>query len=285
REKLVLVRQAERLLFPRASQDEEEPADAAAPGSRERVFLESVERKSASIWLVLESSQLLRNRILGKRLAASAFLIPCPVPTHFEIPGWLDERAAGLGKRLDTMAKELLVRAHGPDPGTLAGEIEKLALYANGNDDIDVGMVREFLTGSVEFAVFSLTNAIESRDREQAVFFARRIALQGMRDQRGRREDGERSAHRALAMLAGTVQGMLRAKVALARRLSAGDFAAEEALSHWRAGKLLEAAGRFSMPELRRMTGMAADQLRRVHDTGGDPLVALETMAVKFTLK
>ena len=65
--------------------------------------------------------------------------------------------------------------------------------------------------------------------------------------------------------------------------VSAGDFAAEEKLSPWRAGKLLEAAGRFELPELRRMVGLAADQLRRVHDTGGDPLLALESMAVKFT--
>ncbi len=287
REKLVLVRQAERLLFPtRGGAGGEEGAGAdAAPADRDKAFLDGLERQPAATWLFLESAQLPKNRTLGKRLAAAAFLIPCPEPTQREIPGWLAERAAGLGKRLDDAAVDLLVRAHGADPGVLAGELEKLALFAGEAADIGAGVVGEFLTGRIEFDIFGFTNAVEARDRRQAVMYARRIALQGTRDQRGKREDGERSAHKALSMLAGTVQGLVRARVALARRLPAADFAAEERLSPWRAEKLLEAARRFELPELRKMLGAAAEQLRRAHDTGGDALLALETLAVRLTAK
>lgn len=289
REKLIVVRQAERILFPQAARraaaegEGEEEGESGSAGGREKLFLERLEKWPAAIWLFAESSQLPKNRILGKRLAAAACLIPCPRPNQRELPEWLAGRVAAMGKKVEDEALDLLIRAHGGELGVLAGELDKLALFAGANDMIDVGMAREFFAGTVEFDIFGLSNAVEARDRRQAVLYARRIALQGTRDQRGKREDGERSAHKAMSILAGSVQGMVRARIAMARRLEAAAFAAEEKLSPWRAARVMEAAGRFQLTELRRMLGDVAGQLRRMHDTGGDPLLALETMAVRLT--
>lgn len=278
KEKLVLVRQAERIFFSAAAQGREKPS-----GDREAAFTGLLENPPARIWLVVESSQLPKNRTMGKRLSEHCRLVPCPLPTGRDIPAWLAGRARAEGKRMDDAAVDLLTRAHGTDLGVLAAELEKLILFAGEDDAIDAGTVSEFLTGSVEFDIFGFTNAVEARDAEQAVRFARRIATQGTRDQRGKREGAESSAHKVMSMLAGTVRGLLRARVALARGADAGSFASEEGISPWRAGRLLEASARFSLRELRLMAAYAAEQMRSAHDTGGDPLLSLELMAVRFT--
>ncbi len=285
KDKLVVVRQADRLLFPTSGKaaEEADAGDASGRGDREKAFVACLEKPAARTWLAIESPSLPRNRVLGKKVAETCFPIPCPQPNAREIPAWLLERAAGLGKRLDDEAIDLLHRAHGQDLGVLAGELEKLALFAGDGPDIDAAMVGEFLTGTIEFDIFGFTNAVEARNARQAVFYARRIAMQGTRDQRGKREDGEKSAHKVLAMVAGTVQGLLKARVALAAGMKSGDFASAEKLAPWRAGKLLEAAGRFELPELRRNAAYTADQMRRAHDTGGDALLSLELLAVKLT--
>lgn len=283
KEKLIIVRQAERLLFPGLGKKDESAEPREGGGSREKGFVHCLDKPPRGIWLFLETSQLPKNRTLGKRLAAEAAVVPCPSPTQRDIPVWLSGRARDLGIRMDDAAMDLLMRAHGPEMGVLAGELDKLALFAGEGGTVDAAAVGEFLTGRIEFDIFGFTNAVEARDADRAVFFARRIALQGTRDQRGKKEDGEKSAHRVLSMLAGTVQSLLRANVARARRLDSAEFAAAEKLSPWRADKLYAAAAKFQLRELRTMARMAADQLRRVHDTGGDPLLALETMAVRFT--
>lgn len=285
KDKLVIVRQAEKILFSSSSKNDElSGADAAkAVGGREKAFLERIEKPPSSTWLVLDTAQLPRNRTLGKRIAETFLCVPCPQPYPGDIPPWLAQRAQCLGKTLDDEAADLLCRAHGVNLGELAGEIDKLALFAGEGKRIDADMVSEFLTGTIEFDIFGFTNAVEARDRKRAVHFARRIAVQGTRDQKGKREDGVRSAHRVLSMLAGTVQGLLRARLAGARNLSPGEFAAAEKLSPMRADKLIEASLRFSLRELRVMAREVAEQMRRAHDTGGDPLLSLELMAVRFT--
>ncbi len=284
KDKLVIVRQAEKPLFGQAGRTEEEEAPAAKAGEREQGFIERLENPGKRIWLILETAQLPKNRTLGKRVAQHCRVIPCPTPTQRDIPPFLRARAKESGVRIDDEAIDLLTRAYGTNLGLLASEMEKLALYAGEGKDIDAAAAGKFLAGAIEFDVFGFTNAIEARNPEQALFYARRITTQGTRDQKGKREDGEKSSHRIMAMLAGTVQNLLRAAVALARGTPADEFAAREKLSPWRAGKLYQASGNFTIRELRLMAAFAADQIRRTHDTGGDVALALELMAVKFTV-
>lgn len=285
KDKLVVVRQAERLLFP-AGRSAGEQGDGGAEAQsvgKEKLFVDYLDRPASGIWLALETAQLPKNRVMGKKLAAQCRLVPCPELNLREAQRWLSARAGSLGKRLGAEAAETLLMAHGADLGVLASEVDKLALFVGEEETIDAEAVGQFLTGTVEFDIFGLTNAVEERNAAAAVSFARRIAVQGSRDQRGKRDDGERSAHRALAMLAGSAQGLLRAGTALMEKTPPGDFAAAEKLSPWRAERLLRAAGRYNLRELRLMAGMTADMIRRSHDTGGDARLALELLAVGLT--
>lgn len=282
REKLVIVRQADRLLFPRSAAASQGDAPAKAGPQSEGRLLDMAESPAKGIWLLLETSQLPKNRNAGKRLAAWPARIPCPELRPNELPGWLDETAGKLGKRLSREAAGLLVQAHGNNLSLLASELEKLSLFAAGRDEIDIDTVREFMTGTVEFDIFGLTNAVEERDAARAVSFARRITAQGARDQSGKRKDGRSSSHQALALLAASASNLLAAGVARAEGKGAADLASEIGASPWRAEKLLAAARLYSLPELRRMASLTAEQLKATHDTGGDAQLALETLAVRL---
>lgn len=285
RDKLVIVRQAEKILFPGSGGVDAGEAEAASgkPGNWEKAFLERVDNPPSGAWLFLECASLPRNRTLGKRLSAAVRTIPCPQPNAREIPVFLREWAQGLGRGLGDEAADLLLRAYGTDLGQLTAEIGKLALFAPEGRDVDADMVREFLTGSIEYDIFAFTNAVEARDSHTAVMYSRRITGQGARDQKGKREDGEKTAHKVMVILAGTMGQMLRARVTMAKGGTPDEFAREEKLSPWRAGRLFESAGRFSLRELRRMVSFMADQVRRTHDTGGDVQLSLETAAVVLT--
>ncbi len=280
RDKLVIVRQAERVLFPAGGKS---AGDAAAASAREKAFLDRIAHPSPRTWLVLETAQLPGNRTLGKAIAAGASVIPCPLPAQRELPAFLAARAGEAGRRIEPQAAELLIRAHGADPGALAREVDKLALFAPEGAAIDVPSVETFLTGTIEFDIFQFTNAVEAKDRREAVRYARRIAGQGTRDQKGRREDGGKSAHKVLFMLSSSAELLLRAGTARAAGRGAEDFSAAAGLSPWRGEKLYAAAAKFSLRELRRMVECAAEQMRRSHDTGGDAALSLELMAVRFT--
>lgn len=285
KDKLVLVRQAERILFSTSSNAESETSGTsqAKPGQWEKSFLERIDNPPSDSWLFLETASLPGNRVLGKRLAATVFIIPCPSPTARELPVFLRDQAAEQGRGLEDEAADLLVRAHGSDVGRLMTEIEKLSLFAPEGGVIDADMVRQFLTGSIEYEIFAFTNAVEARNAREAVLYSRRITSQGARDQKGKREDGEKTAHKVLIILAGTIAQLLRAKVAMSSGSGATEFSRDEKLSPWRAEKLFESARRFSMPELRRMTTYMADQVRRAHDTGGNVQLAVEQIAVMLT--
>ncbi len=290
KEKLVLVRDAGRVLFPTAGKGGDEAADTVPltansgnkPRDREKAFVDCLEKPASRIWLLLETADLPQNRILGKRLKEHALIVPCPQPNQRELAPWLQERAKQAGKILADTALDLLFRSHGSDPGLLASEVDKLILFADAADRIDAAMVGEFLTGTIEFEFFGYTNAIEQKNLKDALFFARRIAIQGSRDQKGKRENAESSAHRILAMLATTLQNLMKARLAASRRLDAHAFAGEEKIAPYRAEMLLSSSLRYSPRELRRMLSYAAEQIRRSHDTGGDVLLSLELMAVQF---
>lgn len=283
KDKLVVVRQAERALFPVSRAGDEAEAPTGKAGEREKAFVDRLEKPAPRLWLILETAQLQRNRVLGKRLAEFGTVIPCPQPTQRDIPEWLFGQAASLGARLDDAAADLLLRAHGTDLGVLAAELDKLALFAGEGTHIDADMVGQFLTGTIEFDVFSLTNAVEAHNARQAAYYARRVTMQGARDQKGKKEDGDRAAHRILFMVAGSVMTLLRARIAMAAGLSSGEFASTEKISPWRADKVYDACRAYELPQLRRMAAHAADQLRRAHDTGGDAALSLETTVIRFT--
>ncbi|MBX3023965.1 DNA polymerase III subunit delta [bacterium] len=85
----------------------------------------------------------------------------------------------GAGKRLTPGARQLLVRRAGSQAGVLAGELEKLCLYAGDAATIDEAAVRESVRDLAESWVFDFTKALAQRQAGAAVAQLRALFAQG----------------------------------------------------------------------------------------------------------
>ncbi len=284
-EKAIVLKQADRLLAPpsqgRSQEETAEDAKNQRLQADEERFRAYVESPASSAWLVIACEKLNRQRKLGKTLARAAQCVPCPSLTKpAEILPWLRRTAKALGKRLAPEAADLLFAAHGGNLGSLHAELEKLAIFVDDAPTIEHQDAQAFFTGSEAFEIFGLTNAVEARDLEKALVFSRRILTYGMREAGGKRSDRTGSAHRALAMLARTIEHILAARIHLQRARDAGGLAAALGISPWRAEHLAKAARRYSVAELRRILRHVAEAIHRSHSTGGDVASCLEQSVV-----
>ncbi len=267
--RVLIVRSADKTLYPQGE------GDAAV--AMQKKFVDYLKSPATETWLILECDSLNRQRITGKALASSATVIPCPqLNRQGDVAVWLKSAARKYNKSLDHGVAEMLYTAHGGNLGNLWTEIEKLSLYIGDNPTITTTDVEKFLTGTVEFDVFGLTNAIEQRDLTLALSFARRICSQGTRDQSGKRSDVDSSAHQALAMLARTMEQIFQTRIVQDRGGDEKDVASEVGTSPWRGKKLLESAALFPVSELRLILSSLAALVKGTHDTGSDPHLALE---------
>jgi DNA polymerase-3 subunit delta len=231
--------------------------------------------------LIIECEKLPKNRVIGKALAANSLVVPCPILSRSgDVATWLQMAAKETGKRLEAGVSDILFTAHGGQLGKLHGELQKLSIYVGQKETIQSEDVEAFLSGSVEFDVFGLTNSIEARDLGGALGFAKRICMQGTRDADGKKSDGQASAHRTLSMLASTIEGILGARVAMGQGASREDVASAVGTTPWRAERLMAAAGRYSIADLRRIVRTLAEEMRSTHDTGGDISFSLEKCVI-----
>lgn len=274
-EKLVVLRQADTLLFGKSGGEEE--GTRTPPSHR---LAEWVATPTSGMWLLLDLKSAPRNRILGKALGKTA-VVPCPPMTRqADTHAWLQAVAREEGKTLAPGVADLLFTAHGNRLGDLAGEMAKLTLYVGERETIEPDDVTAFLSGSVEFNAFGLTNAIEARDLKKALHFARLVAGVGSRDPTGKRIDAVGSVHRALAMVARVMEDLCQYRAHVGSGRPPREIAAEVGGSPFRAGPLLEAASQFPASEIRRLLDLIAGEIHATHDTGGDPFVSLERVCI-----
>lgn len=264
--RVILLRRGDRTLFPTGGADER----------AQEAFCALLDAPGEDLWLLLETEGSFGQFALGKRLAKSAHVVPCPeIRRPQEAEAFLRETARRKEKDLDREAASLLVQAHGTHLGTLASEVEKLVAHAGDAPAISAADVEQFLTGSFEFDVFGLTNAVEARDLSQALLYAGRILRIGTRDTQGRHTDAAGSAHRALSMLASTLENLLVARIALAEGADDATIAGRLRTSPFRARHLARAAREHSVSDLRRSLDAVAHEIHATHDTGGDPELSL----------
>ncbi len=265
-ERIVVLRRGEGTLFPQGGAEE----------SAGESFSRLVENPGEDLHLLLECAGSHGQYALGKLLAKAAHGIPCPeIRRPEEAHSFLADLARRDGKSLPGEAAEMLIRAHGLALGTLAGELEKLIVYVGEEPAISIDDVETFLTGSIEFAVFGLTTAVEDGALPRALTFAGRILHIGTRDAQGRRSDADSSAHRALAMLSHTLENLLAARVAMAEGAEDEELASRLRISPFRARHLARAARRHPVAHLRQALGALASEIHATHDSGGDPARSL----------
>lgn len=83
----------------------------------------------------------------------------CVPPSERDLPGWVMSRAKKIGLKLDAPAARVLAELIGPDPLTLASELEKLLAYSAGNVVRDAD-VRELVSRAKEHKGWELADAV-----------------------------------------------------------------------------------------------------------------------------
>jgi DNA polymerase III subunit delta len=100
-------------------------------------------------------------------------------PRQRDLPRRLVADAAERGFRLDPAAARLLVQRMGANPLRLAGELDRLALWAGEGGEVSAADLEAMVSDTSEAAVWSLSDALLEGDAEQALEISERLLAQG----------------------------------------------------------------------------------------------------------
>ncbi len=279
-EKIILFRRAQRSLFVAGTVEV-----SSKKISPVQSLAEYIKNPTTSNFFVIEVEKINKQRIIGKAMSA-AVTIPCPVLIRqSDVIQWMKSEARIVNKELNSEAASILHRAYGSDLGVLASEIGKLTLYIGAEHVITPADVEQFLSGTVEFSIFELTNALERRDLARALKYARLICEQGSRDQSGKKQDGLSSAHQFMALISSLLENLIHTRAMIAEQLSSNEIIQELGVHPKRAEGIIRTANNFTLEELQYALKTMAMEMKSTHDTGADPKLSLERVVIAICKK
>jgi DNA polymerase III delta subunit len=176
--RVIIMHDAERLLSPKRKDDEEGPEAAAPSGKRKRVLtpLEELEAYFEApeplTTVVFAAGQLDANRRLVKQLRGRAIVVDSgSLDSETDAAKWIKGRLDRDELAIDDVAIRELLKATGLELGTIRAEIEKLALYAAGENKITVTHVRDVVIPQDEAPgeKFPMSRALQNSDVKLAL--------------------------------------------------------------------------------------------------------------------
>lgn len=161
--RVVVVHEAERLLSPKRSKEDDEDAQPALPetGGRKKrapaptspaeeleAYFESPEPMTT---LVFVAGPLDGNRRLVKALRKRATVVDCgTLETRQEAEAWIRKRLEKDELSVDPRALALLLEATGLSLGRIRAEVEKVVLYAAGESTVSERHIRDLVVPETE---------------------------------------------------------------------------------------------------------------------------------------
>jgi DNA polymerase-3 subunit delta len=180
-------------------------------------------------------------------------------------------RRAGLA--ISPEALDLLVEALGADVARIAGEIEKLSLYA-GKRTVSADDIAELVPDARSTTIFALVNALGRRDRTRALELLDTLTGEGI------------YLPLALAFLS------TQFRMAMAAR-EAGLKSSQAVQAHFtrlgvqmwgsRADQVWQTMGKFGTPQLERAVKLIAEADRGLRDARPDDRIVMEQFLLKLT--
>jgi DNA polymerase III subunit delta len=110
--------------------------------------------------------------------AAKGEVYEFEAPKARDMPRTLVAEAQRLGFRLDPAAARILVDRMGPNPVRLGNELERLALWAQGQE-VSASDLGEMIADTSEAAIWSLSDALLEGDAATALAVGERLIAQG----------------------------------------------------------------------------------------------------------
>jgi DNA polymerase-3 subunit delta len=184
--RVLLVHEAERLLSPRKSKDDEDdlPVTPAAGEKKRRKLLSPVDEleqycdsPEPLTTLVFVAGALDANRRLVKALRKRAVVVDCgTLENEAQAARWIQQRLEKDALTIEPRALKLLLEATGLSLGGIRAEVEKLVLYAAGEEIVTARHVKELVLPQSEPGEdFALGRAIWNNNAAAAL---REIAAQ-----------------------------------------------------------------------------------------------------------
>lgn len=192
--------------------------------------------------LALVGEEVKRTAALWKACAKTGQVLEYDVVKK-KVGGWVLEQFRSRGVRAEPEAAEALVQIVGDDLRALATEIDKIATWAAG-EPVGEPEVLALAAAFHEEPMYLLTDALGARDGATAIGLSEELFE---RDPRARRDVSARMA----GAMAGHMTRLAALRRLSERGVSSKEAAAELKMHPFRAQKMYEQAGGFSVEELR----------------------------------
>ncbi len=198
----------------------------------------------AENYLLLEAEKFDRRSKLYKTLERHATLQELPKPDRRGLPKLVQELLQEQRVRLTALGVKYLLGAVAPEPGRLASEIQKLAVYAQGRE-LDVAELKELLFSDQSESILRFLDSLGERSPQ---------SLKQLRDLLRSGED----PNKIFFMIAAQMRSLLAIKSLSAAGRSSEEIAQALGRLPWLIAKQKKLAKNFSETEL-------IDFLHRLH--------------------
>ncbi len=136
---------------------------------QEEALLHYLERPPAKTVLVLISETVDRRTTFYKRIKENHCVVDFQSPKPAAFERWAEQVIRRRGYRISQPALKKLIELAGSDFQSLAGEIEKLTLFAGADKSIPDSALDRLVRESKEHDAFELTDALGRRDSRAAL--------------------------------------------------------------------------------------------------------------------
>lgn len=119
--------------------------------------------------IVAPYEKLDERKKIVKLLKKQAVVFEASLLREQELVKWIDERVTLYGVEITKLAKEKLVQLLGSNLVMIAGEIEKLSLFAGEGGIIDEKVVEQLVSKTIEQDVFSLVDHVIHKRKQDAL--------------------------------------------------------------------------------------------------------------------
>ncbi|MBI5426860.1 MAG: DNA polymerase III subunit delta [Nitrospinae bacterium] len=244
--------------------------EAAFKETEVQLILDYTADPSPGTCLVMTAEKADRKKKLFKALTALPGAVECAPPKEATLAPWLTKRAQGQGYRLGTDAARLLLDRVGNKPGLLAGELEKVLIYAGDAREITENHVAEIVGEIRAENVFALTEALKTKNTEEALRVLRRQL------------DHDEEPLKVLGTIAWQFRLIWEVKCHQEKRLlpqkiaemvGAKPFVVEKAMKHTK---------NFTERQLRAAFGFLFQADRELKTTGKNPRTVLESLVLEL---
>jgi DNA polymerase-3 subunit delta len=196
--------------------------------------------------LALVGEGIRKDSALGKAVAKAGELLVYDLPkrgTRADLPGWVGRQFESVGMKVDLAVSRLLVDLVGDDLVELAGEVEKLAAWANG-EPLGEREVELLVAPRGELPPFAMTDAWGRRDVAGVLEASERLLSRAAGPARD-------SLPRIVGLMTSHVSRVAECQSLAAEGLSPREAAERLKKNRFYVEKLFEQAANFTPDELR----------------------------------